>query len=185
MRLVLASASPRRVELLRTITEDFEIIPSSFEEKGGGDPVSTVSAFARGKAENVFQQNPNALVLGADTVVALDGVIFGKPKDEADARRMLKLLSGRTHSVYTGVCLLGEKFRGEVVSETKVTFYSLTDAWIEEYLQSGSPYDKAGAYGIQDGGLVSSYEGSYTNVVGLPVDEVKLLLEEAIGGNEC
>lgn len=182
MKLVLASASPRRRQLLSEIAPTFSVVPSAFEECGGSDAKETALAFARGKAEDVFSSHPDCLVLGADTVVSLDGNILGKPKTKEQARAMLASLSGREHSVYTGVCLLKAGARRECVVETKVTFYPLREDFIEAYIQSGSPFDKAGGYGIQDGGLVKSYEGSYTNVVGLPLEKVKELLGE-LGGN--
>lgn len=178
MQIILASASPRRRELLETIAPKFAIVPSAFEERGACGAEDTALAFARGKAEEVFSKHPDALVLGADTVVALDGEVLGKPRDEAEAYKMLRALSGRSHDVYTGVCLIKKGARREGVAKTKVTFFPLTDELIVQYIASGSPFDKAGAYGIQDGGLVKSYEGSYTNVVGLPVETVKTFLRE-------
>ncbi len=184
--LILASNSPRRREILASLGVAFTVQPSLFEERGEGlSPAETALVFARGKAKDVFSRNPHALVLGADTVVALDGQIFGKPKDEEDAARMLRALSGRTHSVLTGVCLLGEDFCSECVAETKVSFFALDEALIARYIREKRPLDKAGAYGIQDEfPLVRSYEGSYTNVVGLPAEKVREMLT-AHGGKEC
>lgn len=156
----------------------FSVVPSAFEECGGCGAKDTALAFAKGKAEEVFSRNRDALVLGADTVVALDHKILGKPKDEAEAFSMLKALSGREHSVFTGVCLIKEGACREAVVETKVQFEELSEDFILRYIASGSPMDKAGAYGIQDGGIVRSYKGSYTNVVGLPLETVKAFLEE-------
>ena len=133
---------------------------------------------ARGKAKEVFSRFPDCTVLGADTVVALDGVILGKPKDEEDAKRMLRLLSGRVHSVFTGVCLTDEKGAIEQVVETKVLFKTLSEKLIEDYVSSGTPLDKAGAYGIQDGTVVECIDGSYSNVMGLPVETVKEMLSK-------
>ncbi len=185
--LILASNSPRRREILSRLGYGFTVEPSSFEESAGGlSATETVRAFARGKAEDVFSRHGDALVLGADTVVALDGEILGKPKDGEDAARMLRRLSGRTHSVFTGVCLLGKGYRAEQIAETKVTFFALPEELIADYVREKRPLDKAGAYGIQDGyPLVKAYEGSYTNVVGLPAEIVSALLEEALGGNKC
>ncbi len=185
MRWILASASPRRKQLLGELIEQFEIIPSNADESAQGrTPRRTVELLAERKAVEVAsrKENEGAIVLGADTVVAIDGEILGKPKDEADAARMLSTLSGRWHEVYTGVCLaVCERGETRVVTrsdETKVRFKKLTREWIDEYVRSGSPMDKAGAYGIQDGGLVEEIAGSYTNVVGLPQELVKKMIEE-------
>ena len=175
MKLLLASASPRRRELLAPICP-FAVEISRFEEADGGSAEETVLKNARGKALEVLGRFPECRVLGADTAVALDGVILGKPKDANDAKRMLRLLSGKTHSVFTGVCLADEFGVTEKVVETKVTFKELDGETIESYVLSGAPLDKAGAYGIQDGIVVKSYEGSYSNVVGLPVETVKEML---------
>ena len=162
MKVLLASASPRRRQLLAQITE-FEVEPSSFEERAVGlSARETALAFARGKALDVF----------------LNGEIFGKPKDAEDAKRMLRLLSGKTHSVFTGVCLMREGAAAEGADETKVSFLQLNDEAIEAYVASGLPFGKAGAYGIQDGGLVEKIEGSYSNVVGLPVELTKELFRK-------
>ena len=178
MEYILASASPRRRQLLAQITE-FEVEPSSFEERAVGlSARETALAFARGKALDVFLKHPDCLVLGADTVVCLNGEIFGKPKDAEDAKRMLRLLSGKTHSVFTGVCLMREGAAAEGADETKVSFLQLNDEAIEAYVASGLPFGKAGAYGIQDGGLVEKIEGSYSNVVGLPVELTKELFRK-------
>ncbi len=183
--LILASNSPRRREILSQLGLEFEVEPSRFEEKGEGLTArETVLAFARGKAEDVFSRHPNDVVLGADTVVCLGGNILGKPEDEADAARMLRLLSGRMHEVFTGVCVLSSGFCGEEVVATKVFFHPLEEDLIAAYVKSGLPLDKAGAYGIQDGfPLVEHIEGSYTNVVGLPEETVRALLSR-IGGTK-
>ena len=175
--LILASNSPRRRELLATIAENFLVEPSRFEERAEGFS-------ARGKAEEVFSRFPACTVRGADTVVSCGGEILGKPADDGQAAQMLRFLSGKTHSVFTGVCLLAAGFREERTVETKVVFYDLTEELIQAYVRSGKPRDKAGAYGIQDGyPLVKRYEGSYTNVMGLPVEEVRAMLA-ARGGNK-
>ena len=188
MKWILASASPRRKQLLGEIIPQFDIIPAKGEEKDEGYPnvESLVKALATQKAREVAALDiaRGKAVLGADTVVAQDGEVLGKPKDEADAARMLKSLSGRTHEVYTGVCIsypAGEGLsRAERVAAacTKVVFETLTEAQIQAYIQTGSPMDKAGAYGIQDGGLVKEIDGSFSNVVGLPVELCKTLIEE-------
>ena len=186
MKLILASNSPRRRELLAELGYPFEIVPSRFEERAEGlSARETALAFARGKAREVFSRYPGHTVLGADTVVALGGEIFGKPADGADARRMLLELSGKTHSVFTGVCVCFPQGTRECVVETRVEFYPLAEELIERYVASGLPADKAGAYGIQDGfPLVRAVEGSYTNVVGLPTEEVGAILQ-ALGGETC
>ena len=177
-KLILASASPRRRELLAQITK-FQVEPSLFEECAGGlSAQDTVLAFARGKAQEVFSRFPDSLVLGADTVVAIGGTILGKPRSQEEAIHMLSCLSGREHSVFTGVCLVGRGVFLDRLVETKVKFNVLSKEFILKYVESGSPMDKAGGYGIQDGGLVASYEGSYTNVVGLPMETVRAMLEE-------
>lgn len=186
MRLILASASPRRKELLKEVYPYFEILPAQGEEKKESDcPEILVAALARAKAKEVFERlrDPDCVVLGADTVVAYGQEILGKPKDTLDARRMLNLLSGNTHRVLTGVCFLYTDKNGKVcektgVGRTNVTFYPLDEAFIERYIQGGSPMDKAGAYGIQDGGLAKNIDGSYSNVVGLPVELCQNLFSE-------
>ncbi|MBO4939595.1 MAG: septum formation protein Maf [Clostridia bacterium] len=185
MDWILASASPRRKELLAQVIEKFDILPSGAEERieGKPSPETLVKMLAAQKAAEVANRAglENKAVLGADTIVTIDGEILGKPKDEADAFRMLKALSGRAHEVYTGVCMLfpkTEKGREERLAAacTKVYFYPLSDEQIRAYIATGSPMDKAGAYGIQDGGLVEKIEGSFSNVVGLPVELCKEML---------
>ena len=159
----------------------FTVVPSLFEEKGEElTPQETVLHFSAGKAEEVFHRYSEAAVLGADTVVALDGEIFGKPHTEDGAKAMLRRLSGRTHSVFTGVCLVYGGVKKQGICETRVTFSELSEEFIERYVREVRPLDKAGAYGIQDGyQIVKSYEGSYTNVVGLPMELVREYLKEA------
>ena len=191
MRWILASASPRRKELLAELIDEFDIIPSLADEKVNGEftPETLVKALAELKAKEVALRPENAgkMVIGSDTVVAFDGEVLGKPKDEADAFRMLKLLSGKAHAVYTGVCFACQNDTGyhtlTRAERTAVHFNDLTDEWILEYIRGGSPMDKAGAYGIQDGGLVERIEGSYTNVVGFPIELVKEMMKEVQGGN--
>ena len=180
MELILASASPRRKEILSKIVP-FRVEPSRFEERQSGLAARDAAEyFAEGKAKEVFSRFPDDFVLGADTVVAYEGKILGKPKDREDAKKTLRLLSGKTHSVYTGVCLVGKGFCKTISVETRVVFHELKEELIEEYVASGLPLDKAGSYGIQDGyPLVKEYTGSYTNVVGLPEEEVCALIEEA------
>ena len=175
MKVILASASPRRREILSEITASFDIIPADCEECADPSlsPRDVVLSLARQKAENVRSRYPSAAVLGADTIVVFAGRILGKPKDAEDARRTLRMLSGKTHSVLTGYCILCGEERAEGVCETEVDFHDLSDAFIEEYVAGGSPMDKAGSYGIQDDArLVRAYRGSYTNIVGLPAAQV-------------
>lgn len=173
MKLILASASPRRAELLKLITSNFAVIPSDADEeiKEKLAPAELVMALARIKAESVFENNADGVVIGSDTVVAApNGEILGKPKNKADARRMMKLLSGCAHSVFTGVCLVKQGKQESFYCETKVYFYKLTEDEIEEYISTSEPYDKAGGYGIQGkaGLFCEKIEGDYLNIVGLP-----------------
>ena len=183
MKLILASASPRRKELLSLIAPDFEVRPADVaEEVGAGlSPEETVKALARLKGEAVFRgAGPEEAVIAADTLVYLDGVSLGKPKDEAEAFSMLRALSGRTHEVFTGVYLrLGEAERTFAV-RTEVEFYPLSDEEIRAYIATGEPFDKAGGYGIQSKGalLVKGVCGDYANVVGFPVARVARALRE-------
>jgi septum formation protein len=181
--LVLASASPRRQELLRAAGISFEVQLASITEDPlpGEDAKSCAERLAREKAIAIAKQRPNDTVLGADTVVVIDNQNLGKPNDATDAIRMLRLLSGRTHQVITGVCLA---FRGQtlVKSETtSVTVSEISNSEIASYVATGEPMDKAGAYAIQ--GMAARWipriEGDYSNVVGLPVALVYRMLREA------
>jgi len=190
MQYVLASASPRRKELLAEVIQEFEIIPSQADEtvQGNPSPKSLVAHLASVKAEEVAKraENEGKLVIGSDTVVAYKGEVLGKPKDEADAFRMLKMLSGKKHAVYTGVCFMriksGKSVCQRAVDKTLVYFNELSDEWIWSYIKGGSPMDKAGAYGIQDGGLVKKIKGSYTNVVGFPLELVAKMIKKTEKG---
>ena len=172
-RIILASGSPRRQELLKLVTENFEICPVDADETlPAGMPVEMASAFlADLKAKSCAKLFPDAIVIGCDTVVILEDEIMGKPKDREDAFRMLRKLSGEVHSVMTGVSLYYNTQTTVFTTETRVEFYTLSDAEINAYLDTGEPFDKAGAYGIQGKGslLVRGIEGDYFNVVGLPV----------------
>ncbi|HVO23978.1 MAG TPA: Maf family protein [Candidatus Margulisiibacteriota bacterium] len=181
VRLVLASASPRRRELLAQLAVPFEVVTSDVPETPcpGELPDAFARRVARDKAAAVARRCPDALVLAADTVVVVDGVILGKPRDRADARRMLAALSGRTHEVLTAVVLIDPGHDVEdLVVRSSVEFRSLAADEIERYLDSTEPYDKAGAYAVQGAAqrFVRAVHGSYTNVVGLPVDEVRELV---------
>lgn len=182
MKIILASASPRRQELLKYIVPEFEVIPADIDETLPGDIAAERCAeyLACKKARHIAEKYTDRIVIGSDTVVIIDGVILGKPADKSDAERMLRLLSGRTHKVITGVCLV----RGEVCEsfscETETEFYPLSDKEIQDYISTGEPMDKAGAYGIQGYGsvLVRGIEGDFFNVMGLPVAMLKRRLEE-------
>ncbi|MCC8023669.1 MAG: Maf family protein [Clostridiales bacterium] len=179
MNLVLASASPRRQELLALLDTDFIVKPADVDETlpEGIAPRRAVESLSVRKAEAVWEKN--TCVIGADTVVALGQTIFGKPADAADARRMLNALSGRVHSVFTGVTVLHPDGRAETFSEeTRVEFYPLSGAQVDAYIATGEPMDKAGAYGIQGRGctLVKGIQGDYFNVVGLPVARLNRIL---------
>ncbi len=186
MQYILASTSPRRKELLAELVQDFEIIPSMADENVQKRlPSMLVLTLAERKAKEVAlrPESEGKIVIGSDTVVSFRGKVLGKPKDEADAFRMLKALSGKKHAVYTGVCFAYQKegkYRYICQTErTLVYFNELSDEWIKAYIASGSPMDKAGAYGIQDGGLVKKIKGSYTNVVGFPLELVQKMLIKA------
>ena len=188
--IVLASASPRRQELLRNAGIAFTVEPAEINETPlpGESPVHCAERLAREKALAVSQKNPEQWVLGADTIVVVDEAILGKPCDAEDAARMLRLLSGRTHAVITGVCVVKPVASGQrpvastiTTSETTlVTFCEMSEVEIREYVATGEPMDKAGAYAIQ--GIASRWipriEGDYSNVVGLPVAPVYRMLRE-------
>lgn len=180
--LILASASPRRVDLLRQLGVAFTVQPSGVDEtlQPGEDGVAFASRAARDKAEAVAAANPEAWVLGADTVVLVDGEILGKPCDEGDARRMLRMLSGRRHRVVTAVVLVAPRggSREEVAIESGVEFRTLDEPEIDAYVATAEPYDKAGAYAFQGAArvFIRGVDGSHTNVIGLPLDEVRDLL---------
>ncbi len=185
MEWILASQSPRRKELFKEIVEQFEIIPAKGEEilPQNETVEEKVLSLAKQKAEEVssLEASNGKWVLGADTIVVLKKEILGKPKDEQDAKRMLSALSGKTHEVLTGVCMMkkqdGQTTSLVAVGKTKVVFERLTKTQIENYVASGSPMDKAGAYGIQDGGLVKKIKGSFSNVVGLPIELCKAMID--------
>ncbi len=182
MRIILASNSPRRKELLSKLVDDFEVIPSNSPEVSSAtDPCAYVKELAFHKAMYVHTDNRDALVIGCDTVVDLDGRILGKPKDKEDATRMLRLLSGRTHYVHTGMFVIYRVRMFLICESTAVTFRNLTDKEIADYVDSGAPMDKAGAYGIQECDFVESYEGSYDNVVGFPTERAEKILKEIKG----
>ncbi|MGH7390257.1 MAG: Maf family protein [Candidatus Rokuibacteriota bacterium] len=179
--LILASASPRRRELLERLTPEFRVVPADVDETLAGDPTpEAVAALALRKARTVAVRLGQGVVLGADTVVVIDGDALGKPADAAEARSMLRRLRGRRHEVITGVAVVdaagGRSAADAVVTEVVMRGYD--DATIDAYVASGEPLDKAGAYAIQAAGeaLVAGWVGSYSNVVGLPLDATRRLL---------
>jgi len=180
---ILASASPRRKELLKKILKDFEVIPSDAEETipSGISPVDVAIENALRKAVDVSDKYPDAIVIGADTIVILDEIIMGKPKDLKEATIMLESLSGKTHQVITGVAVAYAAFDVQITDFgfTDVTFKKLDSAIIEEYVNKRKPLDMAGAYGIQEiqDMFVESVEYDFNNVVGLPLNVTAKLLE--------
>lgn len=180
---ILASASPRRVELLKKIVSEFKTIPSTVDEDSlitKDIPSMELPEFlAVQKALDVFNNNPNDIVLGADTAIVCDNKIYGKPKDAIDAKKMLTLFSNKTHYVVTGVCLVSSKKTISFSSINEVTFYNLSEQDIDEYLMCNEYFDKAGSYAIQGKGelLIKSIKGDYNSIVGLPVSEINRILK--------
>ncbi|MEG1773374.1 MAG: Maf family protein [Oscillospiraceae bacterium] len=182
MSLILASSSPRRQELLRLITDDFLIDPPTCDEAlpHGIQPEDGVAVLAMRKASDVFARHPDELVIGADTVVALGRTLLGKPRDRDDAARMLSLLSGCAHRVYTGVCVLSGEYERTFVSSARVHFSPMSAQEIADYTASGECEDKAGAYAIQGRGarFIDRIDGDYYAVMGLPVCRLYQLLRD-------
>ena len=174
--IILASASPRRKELLHKIVDDFQIINSSIKET----LVPSLSNYqkpvyiAKQKAKAVFKEHQDSIIIAADTIVVCKRQILGKPQDEDDAFRMMKLLQGNTHTVISGVCILSKDKMISFNSKTLVTFNPMSDDEIRNYLKEANVYDKAGAYSIQEeaGKYISKIEGDYYNVVGLPLSKL-------------
>ena len=173
MALVLASQSPRRRQLMELITADFEVQVSQVDEHGitAPDPAALAGALAKAKCLAVSALRPGDIVIGSDTVVDCGGTVLGKPADEAEARQMLEMLSGRVHLVHTGVCLAKGQKTDVFVHTSKVEFFPLSREEIDAYVATKEPYDKAGGYGIQGKGslLVKGIHGDYFNVMGFPV----------------
>jgi septum formation protein len=182
MHVILASGSPRRRALLDMVGISYEVcIPDIEENTDKTDPAEIVKDLSLQKAFSVAPKYPEQAVLAADTIVEIDGRILGKPETEDDAFSMLKMLSGRTHSVYTGVTLIfPDGSRDSFYSETRVTMFDNSDDLIRDYISTGEPMDKAGAYGIQGAGafLIKKVDGDYGTVVGLPVSIVFRKLRE-------
>ena len=171
--IILASASPRRKEILELADLKFDVMPSDAQEITTKTALNeVVMELASIKAKDIYKKSEKqSMVVGADTVVAYQGQILGKPADEADAKRMLTMLSGQTHEVYTGVCVIEDEKIKTFYEETKVTFYEISDEQIDRYIKTGEPMDKAGSYGIQGKAAVfiKGIEGDYYNVVGFPI----------------
>lgn len=181
--LILASASPRRKELMSLAGWEYRVCPADVDERlPQGLPVEQSAEFlAKIKGQAVQADHPHAVVISADTIVVSQGEILGKPVDEADARRMLRALSGKTHEVHTGVAVFfPDKAPVTFTERTRVTFYPLTDEEIDAYVATREPMDKAGSYGIQGKGcvLVKEIAGDYYNVVGLPIARLTRLLKK-------
>lgn len=179
--IILASGSPRRAELLALITKDFGIVESDVDEHTDlDDPKAIVYELAKRKAEPVAKQYPDDIVIGADTVVYVDSEVLGKPKDKADAERMIRKLAGKTHEVWTGVCLLRGDRQLREESGSLVTFSEMSDEEIRHYVEHEDVLDKAGAYAVQEGAakFVLRIDGSYTGIMGLPVELVYRLLKD-------
>jgi septum formation protein len=182
LRFVLASSSPRRTELLRLIRIDHEVRPAHIDEtqRAGESPRSYAERLAREKAQAVAEDHPDAVVIGADTIVVVDGNVLGKPADARDAAAMLRRISGRVHVVDTAVAVVRNGSVTSAVEEVDVTFRALSDAEIERYIATGEPMDKAGAYGIQGYGatIVQRVSGDYFAVMGLPLGLLVRLLRD-------
>ena len=183
MKYVLASKSPRRQELMKLISSDFVVASEDINEESSYSlsPINAVEDIAKRKGEAVEKLYPNDLIISADTIVVLDDEIIGKPVDKADAKRILKELSGKTHYVHTGfrIKYLSKEIINHVTSE--VIFNDLSDELIDKYVASGSPLDKAGAYGVQDNDtypIIKKVIGSTDNVIGFPVKEIKEAIEQ-------
>jgi MAF protein len=176
--LILASASPRRQELLRFVGLKFKTIPAHVDEDyiEGESPQQHVRRLAQEKAQLIARKYPRAWVLGADTIVVIDGLILGKPKNKTQAKEMLKKLSGREHKVFTGFTIahVASKIKQTKVIQSAVKFKTISAAELEWYIACDEPYDKAGGYAVQGRGayFIQSIRGSYTNVIGLPLCEV-------------
>lgn len=183
VELILASASPRRAELLSQLGLTFQSIGVAIDEslEQGEGPVEAVRRLAQAKADEVNRcLSGDPVIIAADTLVAFDGLILGKPTNSGEAIKTLTMLSGQTHQVYTGLTVIRGNLQQEVVSTSRVRFRELESEEIQAYVETGEPMDKAGSYGIQGiGGMfVASLEGSYSTVVGLPLCELSLLLRQ-------
>lgn len=186
MKVILASASPRRQELLKRLFDDFTVAPADIDESIPEDIGAEFAPLflAAEKADAISKDHPNDLIIAADTIVIADGKILGKPKDREEAKQMLRDLSGKTHKVITGCCIVKGNATATFGEESYVTFFELQEKEICDYVEKGLADGKAGAYGIQDYGalFVEKIEGDYYNIVGLPIArlnrEIQLLLED-------
>ncbi|MEE0800678.1 MAG: Maf family protein [Gemmiger sp.] len=182
MSLILASGSPRRRELMALITRDYRVVASDVDESRirADSPAHLAQALATAKARAVAQEYPDDVVIGCDTVVDCDGEVFGKPRDEEDALRMLRALSGRTHRVHTGICVCRGTEAAATVETTAVQFAAIPEDELLAYVRTPEPYDKAGAYAIQGRAAVwcSGIAGCYYNIMGLPVHRLAQLLRQ-------
>ncbi len=181
MSIILASSSPRRKELMKLIFSEFVIRPSDITEIVPQDiDCEHTAEYLASKKANSIIRNPDDLVIGCDTVVAAENRILGKPSSHEECREMLRQLSGKTHSVYTGVSIIVNDAEVSFTEKTYVTFWEISDDEIEKYIITGEPFDKAGGYGIQGKGalFVKSIKGDYFNVVGLPVSRLNFELKK-------
>lgn len=182
MSIILASKSPRRQELFGRLGLEFTVRTADVDERMDPNlpPEQEVARVSALKAAKIAEECPDDLIVSADTIVVIDGLVLGKPKDEADAARMLRLLSGRTHEVMTGLCVRQGKTVRQTVSRTCVTFRPLTETEILSYIRTGEPMDKAGSYGVQGLGsvLVSHLDGDFFSVMGLPLCELCTMLRQ-------
>lgn len=185
--VILASSSPRRKEILADMGVKYEVIPANIDESEikSRFPFLLVEKLAKAKAEHIACEHRSDTVIAADTIVVLDGKVYGKPHDRARAFEMIKSLNGRTHVVYTGVCVMCEGKKVVACVKSLVTFKTLTDEQIYAYIDDCKPFDKAGAYGIQDKRIVKKYSGSYSNIMGLPKEKLGDILVRVgvINGN--
>jgi septum formation protein len=180
-RIILASGSPRRRELLAALVADFDVVPSDVPELMHGDPVDDAVRLARAKSRAIADDYPDAVVIGADTIVHDGRRAYGKPRNHDDALAMWQALRGRTHRVVTGIAVIRGGYESAGSSESRVELVALSDAQVERYIASQRPMDKAGAYAIQDEDVptVTSLEGCYCCVVGLPLRRLYAMLTEA------
>jgi septum formation protein len=182
--IILASSSPRRKELLKKIYPSFKIMASEYEEDMTLklEPHELAMFLARGKSQDVSKKVSKSIIIGADTFITFENKVLGKPKNKMDARKILKMLSGKAQKVYTGISVIDQVKNKEIndYDITIVKFKELTDKEIEDYIATGEPLDKAGAYGIQDGGknFIKEIIGSESNVIGLPLEKLSEILKE-------
>lgn len=184
--IILASKSPRRIELFKKLNLPFSCITPDIDETMDltFGLEKAVANLAYKKANSIIEKHPSSIIIGADTIVTISNNILGKPKDKQDAFNMLRLLSGKTHKVMTGVCILTDNRMESFCDTSEVTFHPLTDEEIEKYIETGEPMDKAGAYGIQGQGalLVKHINGDFYSIMGLPIARINQILHSFITG---